>query len=329
MVLAAALRDYPNLVVLELDSDDDLVPPRLRTPAFRGAFDWHSAVHGHFALARLFRLFPDAAFAERLGRALSRCLTVENVARESEHLARRPRFEVPYGTAWVLALAAELERGGAPMLGLRDTVRPLEDRAAENLFFWLRRLSHPTRTGEHNQSAFAMTLALEWARVTRRHDADELVCRIARRLYGRDTGAPLHYEPSAHDFLSPALSEADLMAQVLPAGEFSEWLSDFLPQLFDAELGTWFAPVRTIDRADGKLVHFDGLNLSRAWMLHRLAAAMPAGDPRVLRLTSLAAAHGKAGLTGVTGEHFAGSHWLGTFALVWLTTRDGNAEAPP
>ena len=326
ILLAAIARDYPNLVVLELHGDDDLQPPRVRTPAFAGCFDWHSSVHSHFSLARLLRRMPDAPWAARAREALTRALTAENVARETDHLRRRPRFEIPYGVAWLLALAGELERGGATMSAHREAIRPLEERAAENLFFWLRRLSHPIRTGEHNQTAFAMTLALTWANATRRTDAFDLLRRIARRLYLQDTAAPLAYEPSAHDFLSPALAEADLMSRVLPADECLDWLDGFLPQLADPELGRWYAPVRTIDRADGKLVHFDGLNLSRAWMLRRLASTLPERDPRVLRLTTLAAVHGRAGLGGVSDEHFAGGHWLGTFALLWLTARDDDAR---
>jgi hypothetical protein len=326
ILLEAIGKAYPNLIILELHGDDDLVLPRVRTPSFCGAFDWHSSVHGHFSLARLLRSFPDAPWAERAREALARAMMPEHVAREAEHLRRRPRFEVPYGVAWLLALAGELERGGAPMSSWREAIRPLEERAEENLFFWLRRLSHPIRTGEHNQTAFAMTLALAWAHATRRTDAFDLLRRIARRLYLQDVSAPLAYEPSAHDFLSPALSEADLMSRVLSTDEFDAWLSGFLPQLEDPELGVRFSPVRTIDRSDGKLVHFDGLNLSRAWMLRRLASALPEGDPRMLRLTTLAAVHGRAGLAGVSDDHFAGSHWLGTFALLWLTSRDDQAH---
>jgi hypothetical protein len=325
ILLASISRSYPNLVVLELQGDDDLVPPRVRTPSFSGCFDWHSSVHSHFSLARLLRRIPDGSWADGARRALAHAMAPEHIERETENLRQHPRFEVPYGLGWLLALAGELERGGAAMSGWRNAIRPLEDRAAENLFFWLRRLSHPIRTGEHNQTAFAMTLALAWAHATRRTDAAELLGRIARRLYGQDVSAPLAYEPSAHDFLSPALAEADLMSRVLSTDELDGWLSGFLPQLAEAELGAWFTPVRTIDRADGKLVHFDGLNLSRAWMLRRLASALPEGDPRMLRLTTLAAVHGRAGLAGVSDEHFAGSHWLGTFALLWLTSRDDEA----
>jgi hypothetical protein len=88
----------------------------------------------------------------------------------------------------------------------------------------------------------------------------------------------------------------------------------------DGQAG-WLPVAIVTDRADGKLAHLDGLNLSRAWMLEGIAAGLPGEDPRRPALLAAAAAHRESGLAGVTGEHYAGGHWLGTFATYLVTGR--------
>ena len=72
-------------------------------------------------------------------------------------------------------------------------------------------------------------------------------------------------------------------------------------------------------------MHLDGLNLSRAWMLEGIASALPSDDSRVAVITAAASANRIAGLEGVSPEHYAGSHWLGSFAT-YLVTRRGIAD---
>jgi hypothetical protein len=308
MVLPAVHREYPNKLAHVLHGDGDVRPPRELTPVFYGCFDWHSAVHGHWTLAALAQRFPDAAFAAAARRALDHSFTPAAIAGELAYLGApgRSGFELPYGLAWVLALAAEL--GDTPW---RAALAPLEDLAADRLAAWLPRLPCPIRSGEHTQTAFAMSLMLDWARVTGATDIAHLVERRAHDFYADDRDAPLGYEPSAYDFLSPALAEAELMARLLDAVDFARWLGAFAPRLA-------LSPVATVDRRDGKLVHFDGLNLSRAWMLAGIAAALPIDDGRRDALAELADAHGQAGLLGLASTSYAGTHWLASFALRWL-----------
>lgn len=296
LVLAALHRPYPNKIAHVLAGDGDAQPPRQLTPMFYGSFDWHSAVHGHWSLARLLRMFPAASWAAAVERALAQSFTAENAAGELAYLARQPSFEMPYGIAWLLLLAAELRAFPA----WQRVLAPLAQLARDRFSAWLGRLPLPIRAGEHTQTAFAMGLVLDAARAQGDAALAAQIEQRARELYGRDVAAPVAYEPSAYDFLSPSLAEADLMRRVLPAAELGPWLQGFLPAFP-------FTPVTCVDRADGKLSHFDGLNLSRAWMLRKL------GQP------ALARAHAEAGLAGVTGEHYAGAHWLGTFALYWYT----------
>jgi hypothetical protein len=279
-------------------------------------------VHGHWLLARLARTRPQAPYAAEARAALARSLAPENIVAEVRYLERpgRASFERPYGLGWLLTLARELREWDDPQArAWAQALAPLEQAAARRLETWLGKLSQPVRTGEHSQTAFAMGLALDWARVS---GDDALARRIeerARAFHGRDRGCPLAWEPSGEDFLSPCLAEADLMRRVLPAREFSAWLAAFLPR---PGAPGWLVPAVSPDPSDPRLAHLDGLNLSRAWMLDGILAALPARDPRRPALQQARDAHARAGLAAVSGRHYEGGHWLGSFAA-YLQTRRG------
>ena len=315
LALACVHKEYPNKLAHVLQSDKDALPPRTLTPAFYGCYDWHSSVHGHWLLARLVRLAPDAPFAAKAQAALERSLTKENITAEVAYLngAGRASFERPYGLAWLLQLTGELREMDSP---LYENVKPLEAAAVERLRTWLPKLSHPVRSGEHSQTAFALGLFLDSGAM----DA-ELLRERARAFYLKDRGCPLAYEPSGEDFLSPCLAEADVMRRVLPPGELASWLTAFMPTMP-------LTPEVVTDPSDPKLAHLDGLNLSRAWMLEGIASGLPDSDPRKPLYVAAARAHAEAGLASVTGEHYEGGHWLGSFAT-YLVTKRGVATASP
>ena len=314
LALACVHKEYPNKISHNLNSDADVAPPRTLTPAFYGCYDWHSSVHGHWLLARLIRQFPDAPFAARAREALAQSITPEHIAQEVAYLRGdgRASFERPYGLAWLLQLGAELRETNDP---LATTLHPLEAAAADRLKTWLPKLSHPIRIGEHSQSAFSFGLIID---STDDPALRQLVIDRSRAFFLHDRNCPLAYEPSGEDFLSPCIAEADLVRRVLPKNEFATWLTHFLPQI----RAGWLQPAVVTDPSDPKLAHLDGLNLSRAWMLEGIASGLPSGDPRVKVLRATAAKHRDAGLAAVTGEHYEGGHWLGSFA-VYLTTGRG------
>lgn len=319
LALDCVHREYPNKISHVLSSDADAGPPRRLTPAFFGCYDWHSAVHNHWLLARLARLFPEAPFARAATETLQRSLTRENICGEVAYLEGEGRqsFERPYGLAWMLQLARELyewNETGARELAFH--LRPLEQAARQQLSGWLSWLPYPVRSGEHSQTAFALGLMVDYARGQNDSAFLELLTRRAREFYLGDKNCPLDYEPSGEDFLSPGLAEADVMRRVLTRSEYAAWLSDFLP-LSPRHL----RPVAAPDRSDPKFSHLDGLNLSRAWMLEGIASGLPENDPRTGVLLACAEAHGEAGLLAITREHYVGSHWLGTFAVYLLTRR--------
>ncbi len=327
LALACVHQEYPNKIAHVMNGDADVKPPRELTPAFYGCFDWHSAVHGHWLLARLTRRFPEAPFAAKARAALDRSLTTANLEAETRYLegTGRATFERPYGLAWLLQLAAELHEWDDPQARRWAlAVAPLEKAAAARIRTWVPKLSFPIRTGEHNQTAFSFGLILDWARTRGEQETALLLESRIRELYLKDRDCPIAYEPSGEDFLSPCLAEADLARRVLSTKAFAEWLSNFLPGIprnIPRSGVTWLAPGVVTDPTDGKLAHLDGLNLSRAWMLEGIAAALPPNDPRRPALLAASAAHRESGLRAVTGEHYEGGHWLGSFAAYLVTGR--------
>jgi len=325
LALACVHKEYPNHISHTLNSDADAAPPRELTPAFYGCYDWHSSVHGHWLLVRLVRTFPDAPFVQAAREALRHSLTEENIAQEAAYLhgEGRASFERPYGLAWLLQLVAELREWDDPQAReMAANLHPLEKVVLERLNTWLPKLSNPVRIGEHDQTAFALGLMLDYAHGDGDQKFAELVVSKAKQFYLSDTNCPLTYEPSGEDFLSPCLGEADLMRRVLPSRQFARWLRTFMPQISTSADLKWLQPVVSPDPSDPKLAHLDGLNLSRAWMLEGIAAGLPKNDKRLPSIITTAEAHRRAGLAAVTGEHYEGGHWLGSFA-VYLVTRRG------
>ena len=322
LALHCVHQEYPNKIAHTLAGDADVRPPRELFPAFHGCYDWHSAVHGHWLLARLVRQFPDAGFAPAAREALARSLTRENIAGEVAYLqgAGRASFERPYGLAWLLQLAAELRSWKDPQAqAWALTLAPLETEAAARIMRWLPDLYYPIRVGEHDQTAFSFGLIWDWAGVAGDAEMRRLLTDAATRFYGADRNCPLNYEPSGQDFLSPCLAEADFMRRVLDRATFTRWLTTFLPGIPKSVHADWLPIAVVTNRADPKLAHLDGLNLSRAWMLAGIASALAPSDRRVAALADAARRHREAALPQVTGEHYEGGHWLGTFA-VYLAT---------
>ncbi len=323
MALQCVEREYPNKLAHTLSSDRDVQPPRALTPVFYGCYDWHSAVHGHWMMVRLLRRFPSAAWAGRVQTVLTRHLVAERIEKEVAYLRGEGRasFERPYGLAWLLQLGAELaEWDGTSPSGFSSALRPLELAAVDRLSSWLPKLTHPVRSGEHSQTAFALGLALDWARAQpwskTARDFALLVEERASTFYRHDRAGPLSYEPSGEDFLSPCLAEADIMRRVMPTPEYVRWFTNFLPPATLRNL----RPVSPRDRSDGKLVHLDGLNLSRAWMLYGIASGLTEGTLQS-ELRSIADMHRDAGLSALRGQRYEGSHFLGSFATYLLTAR--------
>ena len=325
LALSCVHREYPNKISHLMNSDADVGTPRQLYPAFYGCFDWHSSVHGHWLLVRILNTDPDTPYRDVIIKTLSESFTPENIAAEVAYFEApdRAAFERPYGQAWFLQLMTELRQADFPeAAGWVETLSPLEDLIETNTSKWLDKLLYPIRIGTHNQTAFAFGLMLDWSDTAMRPAFREKIAAKALEFHKADVNCPLAYEPSGEDFLSPCLMEADLMHRVMETGEYSDWLSKFLPQIPEDGSDTWLEPGEVVDPSDGKLAHLDGVNLSRAWALEGIASALPVDDPRRPALLASAARHKATGIAAVSDEHYAGSHWLASFAT-YLETRRG------
>ena len=325
LALECIHKEYGNKIAHVMNSDEDLKPPRELYPAFYGCFDWHSSVHGHWLLVRLLNTHADIIDRPTIVEKLNQSFTHANIAGELANYQRpgMASFERPYGIAWLLQLTTELRQSPHQEAKIwLNVLAPLEAQAVANISDWLPKLTHPIRTGEHSQTAFAFGLMLDWSRVASDTAFESLLSSRIRSLYIDDRNCPLAYEPSGQDFLSPCIAEADLMRRIMTEAEFSDWLSAFFPDL-DAEAGeSWLQPAVVTDKTDGKLAHLDGLNTSRAWMLEGIVSGLPVDDARRSALRAVVEAHREAGLRAVLGDmHYMGSHWLGSFATYLQTER--------
>lgn len=309
--------EYPNKLGQTLGSKDDLSSPKELHPAFYGCFDWHSAVHGHWSLVSLLKQFPEIENSLEIRQKLLKNISNENILTEVEyfHGKYNKTYERTYGWAWLLKLAEELHTWDDPIAReLESNLQPLTDLIVEKYIEFLPKLNYPIRVGEHPNTAFGLSFAWDYAKTV---DNDSLVVMIeqrARDFYMTDVNCPITWEPSGFDFLSPCLEEAALMKRVLPNDEFKKWLDNFLPKLkktsFELEPGL------VSDREDGKLVHLDGVNFSRAWSLNKILEGLPDLD----HLRGIAYDHINYSLPNIIDDAYEGGHWLGTFAIYALNS---------
>lgn len=328
--LSCIHKQYPNKISHVMSSAADAREPAQLTPVFYGCFDWHSAVHGHWLLTRLWGQNSVPDMDDEIAAALSVNFTDEKIAGEIAYFNGEDRasFERPYGIAWYLQLMAELKEiakgDGAKAEQAKQwalKLQPLEAIIVARIKEWLPKLAYPIRLGTHNQTAFAFGLFHDWAETSGDAAMKKMVTDKALAFHMEDKNCPMAYEPSGEDFLSPCLMEADLMRRMMDQQEYSDWLTAFLPDIPVDGSADWLSLGIVNDPTDGKLVHLDGVNLSRAWALEGIASALPAEDKRRASLLAAAQVHGEAGEKSVSTPHYSGSHWLASFATYLRTKR--------
>lgn len=317
-------REFPNKPSHVVVDAESVRRPRELHPAFYGCFDWHSAVHGHWMLVRLAKLYPDAPCVPEIRELLDAQLTAEKLTAEAAYFREKQNrsFERMYGWAWTLRLAAELRTwDDAAAKRWAANLEPLEHQIVALTEDYLPRLTYPIRTGVHPDTAFALSQTLDYARAVGNTQLERLVIDFARDKYTADRDYPARFEPSGEDFFSQSWNEADLMRRVLSEQEFAAWLEQFLPGLTesDSAVATLLQPAEVSDLSDPKIVHLVGLNLSRAWTQNGVRAALPEDDARRAVLDRSVEAHTAAGLKYVFSGHYEGEHWLATFAVYRLT----------
>jgi hypothetical protein len=323
LALKCVQKEYPNKLDHTINDKDDVRSPRDLHPAFYGCFDWHSTVHGHWMLVHLLKLFPNLPEAKPIRAALDKNLSEKSIAGEVAYLKQpsRASFERTYGWAWLLKLAEEL-RGWSDEDGRRwsKNLQPLADAFVEKYLAFLPKQNYPIRTGVHPNTAFGLAFALDYARAAGDKKLEALITERAQNYYGHDVNYPASWEPGGEDFFSPALMEADLMRRVLNKPQFAAWFRRFLPSVARNQPKALLEPAIVTDRTDPKLVHLDGVNLSRAWCMRGIANDLPATDPARRILAKSATAHANAALPYIASGNYEGEHWLASFAVFMLTT---------
>lgn len=310
--------EFPNKLGQTLGNKTDLQPPKTLHPIFYGCFDWHSAVHGYWSMVVLLKEFPELERTEDVKELLRKNLTEEKVAAELAYFQKNinKTYERTYGWAWLLKLAETLQSWNDPFAQeLANNLKPLTEHIVSNYKEFLPKLVYPIRVGEHTNTAFGLTFAYDYANEVGDTDLQSLIKKRAKEFYSADANCPITWEPSGYDFLSPCLEELDIMRRVLSESEFPTWLNTFMPQLADSD---YYLDVGEVsDRSDGKLVHLDGLNFSRAWVLYGLAKQYPEYE----HLKNIANEHIAYSYPNLVGDSYEGGHWLGSFAIYALLSK--------
>ncbi len=307
--------EYPNKLGQTIGGDSDLQPPLELHPTFYGCFDWHSAVHGYWSMVTLLKEFPELEKAEEVRSILKQNITKENIEQEVAYFRKElnKSYERTYGWAWLLKLAEAIHTWEDPLAAqLEANLQPLTTLIAEKYIEFLPKLVYPIRVGEHTNTAFGLTFAYDFAETLEDNALKTAIEDRARDFYLNDKDCPLHWEPSGYDFLSPCLEEIDVMRRILPETEFKSWLKDFMPEMANNDFK--LEPGKVSDRTDGKLVHLDGLNFSRAWVLYGLANQYPEFE----HLQHVANEHVAYSYPNLVGDSYEGGHWLGSFAIYAL-----------
>ena len=309
--------EYPNKLNQTIGGDEDLKSPKELHPTFYGCFDWHSSVHGHWSLVSLLKKFPNLKDASTTKEILLTSISKENIEEEVAYFNKKynKSYERTYGWAWLLKLAEELHTWNDPIAKeLEQNLQPLTDLMVQKYIEFLPRLKYPIRVGEHSNTAFGLAFAWDYANTVGDKKLLKIINNRAKYYFMNDKNCPISWEPSGFDFLSACLQEAAIMKRVLPKNEFKNWLSEFLPKLKDKDFKLVVGEVS--DRTDGKLVHLDGVNFSRAWCLNKIANDLPEYN----HLKNVANKHINYSLPNVVGDNYEGGHWLGSFAIYALNS---------
>jgi len=326
LALKCVAREYPNKPEHVINNTSEVKSPKELHPTFYGCYDWHSSVHGHWMLVRLLKTFPNLPEAAQIRSALEANLTAENVQAEVAYMRQpnRQSFERTYGWAWLLKLAEELMTWkDADGKRWSANLQPLAELIASSYRSFLPKQTYPIRTGVHPNTAFGLAFALDYAKTSGDRELEALLKERSRTYFAKDVNYPAGWEPGGEDFFSAALMEADLMRRVMPYDEFGPWFTRFLPMVGKSEPSALMTPAIVTDRSDPKLVHLDGLNLSRAWCMRSIARALSPKDSARAALDAAAEKHAAAALAHVASGDYAGEHWLASFAVYLLST-----EAP-
>jgi len=307
-------QEYPNKLGQVLGDASYLKTPQELHPAFYGCFDWHSSVHGHWTLVNILKTFPEFKERDAVLNKLKATLTKENILKEIAYFDDRHNktFERTYGWAWLLNLAKSLKEWNTPEgQKFAKNLEPLTQLIEQKCITFFNKLNYPIRVGEHQNTSFGMSFALDYAKKYS-PELEKVIIERAKIFYLKDENCPLTWEPGGFDFLSPCLQEASLMAKILPKENYIKWLNAFLPGFINNP-SKYINTVEVVDKTDGKMAHLDGLNFSRAWCLYEMGTVL--NNQKMIALANI---HFNASYSKMDTGEYAGAHWLASFALYAL-----------
>lgn len=261
---------------------------------FRGCVDWHSAVHGVWALVAYERATGQRRYAPLVARVLA-----QN-ALESERieLQRRPAFEMPYGRAWFLRLAIDHRK-----LTRNGLLQNMADEVAISLRDHFRSAGVAQNSTSYKSASWAMINLLDYARERNLGElAAEIESTVKKEFVTPDPRCPLQAEDG--HFMAICTNRAALVSRVLDRQQYLAWLDAFI------HVNGLPNPITP------STAHTYGLNFSRAWGLWDMYAK--SGRPDV---GDAYARHFKRGYTPETnwhGDYQLVGHWVAQFGVFAL-----------
>lgn len=313
-------KEFPNKTShVDNSAVDSQLTPKALHPAFYGCFDWHSSVHGHWMLVKLLKSFPNLKDKEKLIAKLNKTLTVENLKLEADYFSKYDLanlYERTYGWAWLLKLDEELYTWDNPEAKKwHAALQPLTQKIVKLWKEYLPKQTYPNRTGVHNNTAFGLVFAYEWARTFHDQAFENIIVKKTKDFYLDNKATPAYMEPDGADFFSPSLEVADLMRRVLPQKEFVAWFNAFyearsLKRILDL-------PVVS-DINDYQGVHLVGLSFTRAWCLKGVAQSLPKQHKLKVVFNLAGDKFLNNALPLVFNGNYGGDHWLASFAVYAL-----------
>jgi hypothetical protein len=331
------LHDPPRSRGYVYESTVTLKPNFQKARAFYGCFDWHSSVNSTWTLVKILRTHPDLPVARLIREKLNEHLSEEAIKGELEFFNEEGNksFERPYGWVWALRLQAELKSWDDPDAKKWSAhLEPLTTIFLDRLTPYLKTLAEPMRVGTHANSAYALKLLHEHARLTSNTPLADIVSERGRKFFGADFGCAPNVEVSGSDFFSPCLVEAAFMGAIMPPREFAGWLDRFMPapdtlafrSLLSVNMEMPGTP-EELKKADmlGAKAHLVGLGVSRARAFEDIAASLPPTDPRVSVYREAATRLAQISIKSMYDASYEGTHWIATYIVDYLMSQQRRA----
>ncbi|MEY3593002.1 MAG: hypothetical protein RLZZ38_1996 [Bacteroidota bacterium] len=270
----------PHYYYNVLRQPGDTQTPEDLWPAFYGCYDWHSAVHNHWALIKLLKTYPQIPEAAAIREKLNQSFTEDNINREFLYFQNNKEqyiFEFPYGQGWLLKVAEELQTwNDTDAQRWLENLAPLHKLCAAAAQVIWKDIKEVNLSGSHDAPSLNLSFALDYARAFGDEDLLKVVLKASKKFYGKMTKAPLRAEPFEYDFMSASLLVTDLMRKVYDQETYTKWLKNFAPGLTDATSVAKDLQIKKTDKHDGYESHWDGYHLNRIWCLNGMLQSLPA-----------------------------------------------------